>query len=380
MSGTRYWPALDGLRGLAILLVIPHNLDAFDSNRSFEWLPAAISHIGWIGVQIFFVLSGFLITGQLLAARGTRNYLSSFFGRRALRILPLYYLSLIIALIVVPALVRLPPEVLATHDQQLWLWLFLNNWTQPFFGEVSGFPHYWSLAVEEQFYLVWPFVVMFAGGGRKLLAVCVVAAIAALAARAVAMSADLPANATYMWTVCRMDALTTGAAAAVIARDHNGLLARKGVVNLLWWSSLASLAAAVLVTHTFDLHSPVTVLVGYPLLALVTAALILVCLDRRGVLLPDLVRSVLSLPALRSVGRYSYAMYIAHKPLQVLLGEPLRNILAKAGLHSPYWYVGLFIVLTYLVGMASYMLIERHFLKLKAYLKPVRDDVHAHHA
>ncbi len=380
MSGTRYWPALDGLRGLAILLVIPHNLGAFDSRLPYEWLPAAVSHIGWIGVQIFFVLSGFLITGQLLEARGSRNFLSSFFGRRALRILPVYYLSLIVALVIVPALFELPPDVLATHSQQVWLWLFLNNWTQPFFGEVHEFPHYWSLAVEEQFYLVWPFVIMVAGGGRRLLTICAVAAVVALVARAMAMAADLPANATYMWTICRMDALTTGAAAAVLARDHAGLLASRAMVSFLWWSALALLAATTLVTHTFDLNSPVTVLVGYPLLALVTAAVILVCLERRGSLFPDLARSALSLPLLRSVGRYSYAMYIAHKPLQFLLGAQLRGLLQKAGLSSPYWYVGIFIVLTYLAGMASYVLIERHFLKLKSYLKPVRDDGHAYQA
>ncbi|MFO1503357.1 MAG: acyltransferase [Steroidobacteraceae bacterium] len=377
MTQARHWPALDGLRGLAILLVIPHNIDAFQSTLPHEWLPAMVSHIGWIGVQIFFVLSGFLITGQLLQTLGSRNYFTSFFVRRGLRILPIYYLSLVIALVVVPALFTLPADVLATHDQQVWLWLFLNNWTQPFFGEVRGFPHYWSLAVEEQFYLVWPVVVLLTGGGRKLLMVCAAAAGLALVARALAMSADLPSNATYMWTICRMDALTTGAAAAVLAREHGSLLQDRRLTDTLWWSALACLAASAVITHTFDLHSPVTVLVGYPLLALVTAAVILVCLDRRGSFVPDLARGVLSLPLLRSVGRYSYAMYIAHKPLQGVIGVPLRGLLQKVGLGGPFWYVGIFVILTYLVGIASYLLVERHFLRLKTHFQPVRDDVHA---
>ena len=89
----RHFSALDGLRGLAILLVIPHNADAFHGTL---WPAAILAHLGWIGVQLFFVLSGFLITGNLLDSRNAPNYYRSFFARRVLRIFPLYYGVLIV--------------------------------------------------------------------------------------------------------------------------------------------------------------------------------------------------------------------------------------------------------------------------------------------
>jgi peptidoglycan/LPS O-acetylase OafA/YrhL len=89
----RHLPALDGLRAIAILLVIPHNVYVFE--RTGGWLApfAWLANAGWIGVQLFFVLSGFLITRNLLDSRGASNYYSAFFGRRILRIFPLYFLA-----------------------------------------------------------------------------------------------------------------------------------------------------------------------------------------------------------------------------------------------------------------------------------------------
>src|SRR5690242_2951621 len=87
-----YIPALDGIRALAILLVIPHNIDLLHPSYSAAVRPALmLVHAGWIGVQLFFVLSGFLITGNLLDTQRADNYYSAFIARRALRILPLYF-------------------------------------------------------------------------------------------------------------------------------------------------------------------------------------------------------------------------------------------------------------------------------------------------
>src|SRR5262245_39580963 len=149
-------PALDGLRGIAILLVIPHNADVFSNSAAWLWPAALLAHAGWIGVQLFFVLSGFLITRNLLDSRAADNYFQSFYWRRVLRIFPLYYLTLIAGLVIAPRLFQFPSGALASLQNQAWLWTFLSNWTQPLGLEVSGFSHFWSLAIEEQFYLVWP--------------------------------------------------------------------------------------------------------------------------------------------------------------------------------------------------------------------------------
>ena len=150
----RHIPALDGLRAIAILLVIPHNVYIFETTRGWLAPFAWISNAGWIGVQLFFVLSGFLITRNLLSSRGAPNYYSAFFGRRILRIFPLYYLVLTFFLLVLPEVVNLSAAIRSSYANQPWLWLFLSNWAQPFGKEVYWFPHFWSLAVEEQFYLL----------------------------------------------------------------------------------------------------------------------------------------------------------------------------------------------------------------------------------
>src|SRR5579871_6155592 len=144
-DGSRHVPALDGLRGLAILLVIPHNVMDFDAASGWAAIPAALARAGWTGVELFFVLSGYLIT-----------------------IVPLYYLVLALFLFVVPRLVALPPTVLASYDHQLWFWLFLNNWAQATGHMISWFGPCWSLAVEEQFYLFWPLVVAACAPERLL--------------------------------------------------------------------------------------------------------------------------------------------------------------------------------------------------------------------
>src|SRR5689334_23882729 len=91
-----------------------------------------LAHTGWIGVQLFFVLSGFLITGNLLDSQGSPNYYQSFFARRVLRIFPLYYGVLIVRFLLLPHFVELPQTMTDSAHNQIWLWTFLVNWTEPF--------------------------------------------------------------------------------------------------------------------------------------------------------------------------------------------------------------------------------------------------------
>src|SRR5580698_6867484 len=135
---------LDSVRGLAVLLVLVHNTDIYPSLHL-----GLITNAGWSGVDLFFVLSGFLITGILIDTKEAQNYFSSFYARRMLRIFPLYYAVLTLLVIV------------ALHPTQIYYYLYLSNWLillkdgwQP---NVAG--HFWSLAVEEQFYLIWPLCV-----------------------------------------------------------------------------------------------------------------------------------------------------------------------------------------------------------------------------
>jgi peptidoglycan/LPS O-acetylase OafA/YrhL len=150
-----------------------------------RWLHVAQT-AGYGGVDLFFVLSGFLITGVLLDAKGAPRYFRTFYVRRALRVLPLYYATLIALLWIVPlAVPSLAVMAAALRMRQWWYWLHGTNilgamhvrWSAPFYTA-----HFWSLAIEEQFYAMWPVIVLVCGR-RRLLQVCAWGCVAALVLR-----------------------------------------------------------------------------------------------------------------------------------------------------------------------------------------------------
>jgi peptidoglycan/LPS O-acetylase OafA/YrhL len=360
-------PALDGLRGIAILLVIPHNADTFSQSPGWLWPVALLAHAGWIGVQLFFVLSGFLITRNLLARRGTDDYLRSFYGRRALRIFPLYFLTLIAGLVVLPAIFTFSPGALSSHQNQVWLWTFLSNWAQPFGHEVSGYSHFWSLAVEEQFYLVWPFVVLLAAGTR-LFWICAAVAVAALLSRVVMMMAGARPEMLYMFTNCRMDALALGAAAAVLSQNAAVMQWTSRRIRPLILAVVGTLAIAALGTHVFEVYDPGTLIAGQTVLALAFAVVMLGAghVPRVGAF--GLIPRVLEMRWLRLVGKYSFAMYVFHLPLLIVFGHDLKRLAAPAGSAAPLVTALAAVVLSFIAGLLSYHLIEKHFLRLKTAL------------
>jgi len=374
MSGEpRRIPSLDGLRGIAILLVIPHNSDLYPGVKNWAFPFAVLTHAGWTGVQLFFVLSGFLITGALVDSRGSDNYYRAFFARRVLRIFPLYFLVLVVFLLILPRMVRLDPAIMATYSQQKWLWVFLSNWTQPFHGAVTWFPHFWSLAVEEQFYLIWPFVIAIMPP-RYMLGLTAAVTLVAIATRLTLHAMGYGAEVIYMFTTTRMDALAIGAATALLAR-RAGILDTlrqhqdRGIVLVL----VLALASAA-ISHAFGTDNLGTISIGYTLIAL-SAALLLLTL-RAGVGTNTWLERVFSNPLLRSCGRYSYAMYVFHMLLIQLLGSYLSGLLLPAGSFRPMLYSLTIILLSYGLGWLSYRLYERHFLSLKRYFVPQCDGIH----
>ena len=160
--------ALDGVRGLALLIVVVHNtawISGTSNHFTFKLYTSAAA-AGWAGVQLFFVLSGFLITGILLDTQHAPNYFRRFYVRRTLRIFPLYFLMLAVAVFVVAPLQRDSSWAQSVHSYQWTYWLYVSNWTEPFGYSVHGLSHLWSLAVEEQFYLIWPLVVWWLSSRR----------------------------------------------------------------------------------------------------------------------------------------------------------------------------------------------------------------------
>lgn len=360
-------PALDGVRGLAALMVVPHNLLLIQTPTDLaSGLFVASFDRGWIGVQLFFVLSGFLITGILLDGRG--EGLGHFFARRVLRIFPLYYATLLLVLVVLPAFGALPSTVHRNPPQEIWYWTYLSNWSGPFHQGTGSFPHFWSLAVEEQFYLLWPFLIG-RRSARSVFVLCLAAAAVGPLSRALVLAWPWPEQAAYEFTVCRIDALALGGAAAAALRDEAWGPRLRQHHRALLAAAVFVLGVGAVLTHGYRIFGAVPQVAGYLALAIAFALGVLgiacsdLCADRG-------VTQALRWPALRRVGQYSYGLYVVHVPLHAIVGLPL---LAWLGYAKPYplpvamAYVALGTLVSYLAAVLLYHGIERRFLKLKAH-------------
>jgi peptidoglycan/LPS O-acetylase OafA/YrhL len=296
-------PALDGVRGLAILAVMVFHFRAPELPR---WAAAAPG-LGWAGVDLFFVLSGFLITGILLDTRDSPRCLPVFWMRRILRIFPLYFAALALLLALSPT------SWLPAEADRRYYWLYLNNWLNLLENrDVSHLlGHFWSLAVEEQFYLLWPLVVWALSPTWTLrLASAGIAGIAA--ARTDAVLCGIDPEFIYRNTFFRLDALLAGAACACLIRTANPArlvrLARLGIPIAV--GGVALTVAAARSTHYN--HAWIQIL-GYPLLWLGFGCFVLSC-----ALAPGRWAWVSAKP-LRELGKYSYGLYVWHWPVACAL-------------------------------------------------------------
>ena len=186
-------PALDGLRGIAIILVMLHHFTYYRPTAGIDALIGSVLFFCWTGVDLFFVLSGFLITGILLDTRDSERYFTTFYARRTLRIFPLYYLVLFLAFVVLPQFPAVHSVLVGqTHDSppQWPYWFYVTNFSIADRGWVHGWVDVaWSLAIEEQFYLVWPLVIWLCPP-RLVAVLCAVILVAEPVARVFARATD----------------------------------------------------------------------------------------------------------------------------------------------------------------------------------------------
>ena len=359
-------PALDGVRGFAILLVFFfHYLfyptgDAPISSAALRALIAP-ARFGWTGVDLFFVLSGFLITGILYDTRGNRHYFRNFYIRRVLRIFPLYYL-LIVCLLVFSKVIQARWQV-----GHLWFLGYLGNPAvvfQPSLTQISPWirvTHLWSLAVEEQFYLMWPMVVYWVTDPRKLLRICWILVVVALCFRTgLYFLHILPPHGIYVLLFCRMDALAVGSSLAILMRT-----ARSGKI-LRWLPIAGGLALLVALMIEFvrkaNQYDPLMLTVGYTLIALGYAACLIQAI-KPGTILH---RCFLN-PGLRLFGKYSYGLYVNHFILIPVLAAltPVLIRLTGSETAAQFLFVAISLVVCTLVAVATYKWVESPFLRLK---------------
>jgi len=366
--------ALDGVRGLAIILVLLHHFQRYiaSSNVGLRATKALFEY-GWVGVDLFFALSGFLITGILLDTRKSQNYFSAFYARRVLRIFPLYYMALLAVLAAAAVIKPTPTAIPLAADRKLYF-IYLTNWLVLWKGQwgpnVIG--HFWSLAVEEQFYLVWPLCV-WALLSRNVARVAVGFSIVALLVRVYWLMRTGPSQAIVMATVTRMDSLLCGAFAAVLFRNQVVLrrlrrfLPTVSLVAILMFSAgIVSFAGNPAARDTFAEST------GFSLLAIGFSALVLYAAATEGSSV--LTQRVFSSRVLTDFGKYSYGIYVYHIPVlgacEILLYRHLPLSLVGDSRFGVLYFVFL-IAASFVVAKVSYECLERHFLALKRYFEPM---------
>lgn len=362
-SAIPYVPALEGLRGVAILLVLTTHFGAVSGIAGVgpawagPWLER-VFYVGWAGVDLFFVLSGFLITSILLSTRAQTQYYQRFYARRVLRILPIYVLAVAGAYLLVP---RIWPEQVSwlladAQGQSIWFWTYTVNIANAFGWMVNAgvLAQMWSLAIEEQFYVAWPFIVRRASAER-LLWLCLAVMVGALLLRVtwLAQTSSTAWPGPYRFTFTRFDALAVGAAIAVARTNERFWALLETWARRVLPVTLAALALWFVLGLRFYPDQPGVVTYGHTLLALFFGSLVVVAL--RAVP-PGWMGSRL----LRAMGKYSYGTYVWHWPLQMVFVATYR------GEWHPAVFITAGVLGSSLLGMLSYVMVERPFLRMKA--------------
>jgi peptidoglycan/LPS O-acetylase OafA/YrhL len=377
-NGQGHLPALDGLRGLAILLVLFHHMRILAGSTVCDQLVSGLMNGGWIGVDLFFVLSGFLITGILYDARQRGRYFLNFYARRTVRIFPLYYAVILLMLVVVP---QLSHPVLArlgrvTGDEP-WYWLYLSNFLIAFRGTFPStvLDVSWSLAIEEQFYLLWPAIVLCCER-RTLMKICLALMGVALIVRGSLAATGVSPFSIYVLTPARMDALAVGAWVALAVRGPGGIGWLVPRARPVAWIT-GPMVLAILAWGHMHYESRMVHTIGFTGLALFFGALLVLTV---GAPSHGWLGRLFGHPWLTLFGRYSYAIYLFNLPVRILLQDTVfaRHWLPRVGnsqLPEQLCFGLAMTGLTLAAALLSWNLYEKHFLKLKKYFPTDREPV-----
>jgi peptidoglycan/LPS O-acetylase OafA/YrhL len=308
---SRRFPQLDGLRGVAIAMVVLfHYVDLAVWGGAPRILNLLIrpTSLGWSGVDLFFVLSGFLIGGILLDARESPNYFRVFYRRRAFRIFPLYFAFIIMTLIVahfarspLSAFFKpvIPFPALATFCQNFWMAIHKE------LGPVAVNPT-WSLAVEEQFYLTLPPVIYLVSKHRLIWVLTAGIVLAPLIRLAIFLTDRSFSTAMYVLLPCRMDTLLLGVAAAYLLRRPEAWEFARAHRRRLWVVTELLTVVCVLLLYTVSATDPLTLLIGYDCVGLLFVFVLILCI------VDESLAKVFQAKWLMGLGNISYCVYLVH--------------------------------------------------------------------
>ncbi|MCB0100557.1 MAG: acyltransferase [Anaerolineales bacterium] len=364
---------LDGLRGIAVVLVMALHL--FKRAGYFTEHPVLetftfITTTGWVGVDIFFTLSGFLITSILLRSKTDEHYFKNFYVRRALRIFPLYYAAILFVLFLAPKVeeeftnqlnVTLPIILLY---QQNWALLFKDFHITQYLGIT------WSLAIEEQFYLIWPFIV-YKLDREKLVKFSIgyiaISIIARILGTLLWPNLSQASTFFYYTSFARFEEMLFGGLLAVFLTYDGAKEKVKQYVMPLFLTSFALFVLLHILSLPGDPHPehsslPLT-LGGYTTAALSTVGLIGIFITRPP---QNLFRKVFANPVLTFLGTYSYSMYLFHMTAALILLDVFWHSEMR-GWKAYFLYPASTYAVTIIIALLTWNLLEKHFLGLKTY-------------
>lgn len=373
-----YIPVLNGYRGIAILLVfLFHCISdlAGESAESVNSFYRDIMKLGWCGVDAFFVLSGFLISGILLDTREKTNFFRNFYARRMLRIFPVYYVFLGIFIGVIQPLIRSYEYENNLDISQIWYWFYLENWQSIFQGVLDRGPliHLWSLALEEQFYLIYPVLIYLLP--RRLLSWFLgIVILSAVFFRSWLLLTH-PLTYTLVHTIyinllCRMDTLVIGSLIAVWMRSD------KILPRLLWISPILtivsgiSLGIIVITQGGLDPFNPVIQSIGFSIIAIFFSSLLILSVTKSE---NSLLVRCLSWSPLQKLGTISYGFYVYHFPILWMLCDRIYEFVGKSFILG---HLASFLCcggLTLVISIVSWYCLEQPILRLKSYFPSKRE-------
>ncbi len=341
---------LDGLRGVAILLVMVHRFWP----RTGVGVAADAAGAGWIGVDLFFVISGFLITGILLDTRGEPGFFRNFYARRVLRIFPLYYLFVGGVLLAFSG----NPEFRQHAGSPLWYLAHLGNVPEGVLDH--DVPYWlapvWSLAIEEQFYLTFPLLVYFLDRRRLTIVLIAMLVAAPLIRLGTMLAVPEQERIQYLFTLCRIDTIAIGCLLAVAARTVDLERWRARAIHVALGAVV--IATAIGVITGLDRTTAFGRVLGYSSVAFGCAGVIsLVVLGRDA-----RATSPLRWAPLMYLGKLCFGLYLLHRPADTLVSA----VADRWGIDADLRIMPIKLALAIVLATISWKLIERPFLGLKA--------------
>ncbi|MDR3414446.1 MAG: acyltransferase [Formivibrio sp.] len=367
-----HFPELDGIRGIAILLVLLSHVGGTLRSPIYNVFNT-ISGQGWIGVDLFFVLSGFLITRILLTTNNSTNYYKRFYIRRGLRIWPLYYLAVLLAFTALAVASHLSfyhsltaaksqfagDPVADWHNLPMYLLYLQNFWL----GDVGGFSVLavtWTLCIEEQYYLVWPLCVRNFSIHALLRFAVGFALISSLLRLSIHFiypdNFDLFHWITYHFTPLHLDAILLGSALAICF-----YLKRQFLENMALLYTALGVGGAVSLICVCYMGNPYAESLIYFALSVTFAAIVALALQGWG-------RRLFRNPPLRYIGKISYSLYLLHPPIFNALSS--HSVMAKLGFShniaaTEFAFATLSFALSIGVAAFSWHFFESRILALK---------------